>query len=176
MIIDLMIAAPRLASRIGIWCVLEVITLSDHRCIEFSIQERSHPVNVGRGSKVRIPSWNTKRLTKDELREHLEKTRLMDELDWVRSAGSLEDTVRAARRKVVAACDHMPVPFFIWGLARGHLSIRGRRATLPPLGSFFQKGRGRRSFFRPSPAFLGYLPETPNVVSERSPISSYPVG
>ena len=41
----------------------------------------------------------------------------------------------------------MPVPFFIWGLARGHLSIRGRRATLSPLSIFFQRGRGRRSFF-----------------------------
>ena len=54
-IIDLTISAPRLASRIGDWCVVEVITLSDHQCIEFSIQERSHPVNVGRGGKVR--SW-----------------------------------------------------------------------------------------------------------------------
>ena len=31
-IINLTIAAPRLASRIGDWCVLEVITLSDHQC------------------------------------------------------------------------------------------------------------------------------------------------
>ena len=38
--------------------------------------------------------------------EYLEETRLIDELGWARSAGSLEDTVRAARRKVVAACDH----------------------------------------------------------------------
>ena len=53
--IDLTIAASRLASRIGDWCVLEVITLSDHQCIEFSIQERSHPVNTGRGSKVFSP-------------------------------------------------------------------------------------------------------------------------
>ena len=105
-IIDLTIAAPRLASRIGDWCVLDVITLSDHQCIEFSIQERSHPVNTGRGGKVRSPSWNTKRLSKDKLREHLEETRLIDELGWARSDGSLEDTVRAARRKVVAACDH----------------------------------------------------------------------
>ena len=29
-----------------------------------------------------------------------------DELGWAKSAGSLEDTVRAARRKVVAACNH----------------------------------------------------------------------
>ena len=45
-IIDLTIAAPHLALRIGDWCVLKVITLSDHQCIEFSIQERSHPVNT----------------------------------------------------------------------------------------------------------------------------------
>ena len=77
--------------------------MSDQQCIEFSIQERSHPVNAGRGGKVRSPSWNTKRLSKDKLRGHLEETRLMDELGWARSAGSLEDTVRTARRKVFAA-------------------------------------------------------------------------
>ena len=104
-IIDLTIAAPRLASRIGDWCVLEVITLSDHQCIEFSIQKRSHPVNAGRGGKVRSPSWNTKRLSKDKLREHLGETRLIDQLGRARSAESLEDTVQAARRKLVAACD-----------------------------------------------------------------------
>ena len=54
-IIDLTIAAPNLASRIGDWCFLEVITLSDHRCSEFSIQERNHPVNVGRGGKDEEP-------------------------------------------------------------------------------------------------------------------------
>ena len=106
LIIDRTIVTPRLASRIGDWCVLEVITLSDHQCIEFSIQERSHLENTGRGGKVRSPSWNTRRLSKDKLREHLEKTRLIDELGWAGSAGSLEDTVRSARRKVVAACDH----------------------------------------------------------------------
>ena len=105
-IIDLSIAAPRLASRIGDYCVFEVITLNDQQSIEFSIQEWSHPVNTGRGVKVRSPSWNTKRLSKDKLREHLEEARLIDELGWARSAGSLKDTVRAARRKVVAACDH----------------------------------------------------------------------
>ena len=47
-----------------------------------------------------------KRLRKDKLREHLEETRLVDELGWAKSAGSLEDTVRAARRKVVAACEN----------------------------------------------------------------------
>ena len=86
-IIDPRISAPRLALRIGDWCVLEVITLSDHRCIEFSIQERSHPVNAGWGGKVRTPSWNTKRLSQDKLHEHLEETRLIDELGWTRSAG-----------------------------------------------------------------------------------------
>ena len=95
-----------LASRIGDWCVLEVITLSDHQCIEVSIQERSHPVNTERGGKVRSPSWNTKRLSKDKLHEHLEENRLIDELGWASSARSMEDTVRATRRKVVTACDH----------------------------------------------------------------------
>ena len=55
-IIDLTFAAPRLASRIVDWCFLQVITLSDHQCIEFGIQERSHPVNSGRGGKGRSPS------------------------------------------------------------------------------------------------------------------------
>ena len=64
-IIDLTIAVTRLASRIGEWCVLEVITLSNHQCIEFSTQERSHLVNTGRVGKVRSPSRNTQRLSKD---------------------------------------------------------------------------------------------------------------
>ena len=51
-----------------------------------------------------------------EFSEHLEETRLIDELGWARSDGLLEDTVWAARRKVVEACDHsMP--------RRGHESI-----------------------------------------------------
>ena len=65
---------------------------------------RSHLVNVERGGKVRSPFWNTKRLSKDKLREHLEETRLIDELCWASPAGSLEDTVRVARRTVVAVC------------------------------------------------------------------------
>ena len=63
-------------------------------------------MNVSRGGKVRSPSWNTKRLSKDKVREYLEATRLIDELGWAKSAGSLEDTAWAARGKVVAACDH----------------------------------------------------------------------
>ena len=37
-----------------------------------------------------------------------EKSHVLEtlELGWAKSAGSLEDTVRAARRKMVAACDH----------------------------------------------------------------------
>ena len=80
--------------------------MSDHQCIEFSIQERSQPVNVGRGGMVRSPSWNTKRLSKDKLREHLEETRVhqdQDEFGWARSAGALEDTVRAARQEIARA-------------------------------------------------------------------------
>ena len=65
--------------------------MSDHRCIVFNNQERSHPVNTGRSGKVRSPSWNTR---------HLEETRLIDELGWAKSAGSLEDTVRVASLKV----------------------------------------------------------------------------
>ena len=64
------------------------MTLSDNQCIEFGIQEQSHPVNMGRGGKVRSPSWNTRRLSKDKLQKHFEETRLIDELGWVKSAGS----------------------------------------------------------------------------------------
>ena len=71
-----------------------------------SIQERSHPVNLGRGDKARSPSWNTRRLSKNKLQKHLDETRLIDELGRAKSAGSLEDTVQRAWREVVAACDH----------------------------------------------------------------------
>ena len=63
-------------------------------------------MNTGRGSKERSPSWNTRRLNNDKLRKDLEETRLIDEIGWTKSAGSLEDTVRAARPKVIARCDH----------------------------------------------------------------------
>ena len=113
LIIDFTITAPCLTSIIGNWCLLDVITLSDHQCFQFNIQERSHPVNAGRGGKGRRSSWNTRRLSKDKLRTHLEETRLIDELGWAKSTGSLEDTARVARRKVITACDYsMP--------SRGH--------------------------------------------------------
>ena len=65
---------------------------------------RSYDCREGKRSS---PSWNTRRLNKDKLREHLDEFRLMDELGWAKSAGSLEDTIRAARRKVIAACDRL---------------------------------------------------------------------
>ena len=80
LIIDLTIAAPRLASRIGNWSVFEGTTLSDHQCIEFSLQKRSQTVDKGRGSKGRSPSWNTRPLSRERLRVHLEETRLIHEL------------------------------------------------------------------------------------------------
>ena len=64
-------------------------------------------MNAGRGGKGRSPSSNKRRLSKDKLQKHLEETRLIDELGWAKSAGSLEDTVLAASRKVFAACDHL---------------------------------------------------------------------
>ena len=84
----------------------QILLLEDHQYIEFNIRERSHPVNARRGGKGRSPSRNTRRLSKDKLQKHLKETRLIDELGWAKSAGSLEDTVRAARRKMIAACDH----------------------------------------------------------------------
>ena len=48
-----------------------------------------------------------KKLKKGERRVAAsQETRLIDKLGWARSAGSLEDTMRATRRKLVAACDH----------------------------------------------------------------------
>ena len=58
---DLTIAAHRLVSKIGDWCVLEVTDLSVHQCIEFSMQEQSHPVNTGKGGKGRSPYWAIKK-------------------------------------------------------------------------------------------------------------------
>ena len=79
-IIDLTIAAPRLASRIGGWSVLEETTLSDHQCIEFNIEQGRQAVDKDRGSEGRRPSWNARRLCRERLKVHLETTRLIDEL------------------------------------------------------------------------------------------------
>ena len=97
---------PRLASRISDWSVLEETTLSDHRCIEFNLEKRRQAVDKSRGSGERSPSWNTRRLCRERLRVHFGTTRLINELGWVEPAGSLEDTVRSTREKVVAACDY----------------------------------------------------------------------
>ena len=105
-ITDLTIDAPRLASRMSNWSVLEVIILSDHRCIEFDLEQWCQTVDKGRGSEGRSPSWNTRRLCRERFRVHLDTTRLIDELGRVEPAGSLEDTVRSNRQKVVAACDY----------------------------------------------------------------------
>ena len=99
LIIDLTIAAPHLASRISDWSFLEVITLSDHRCIEFDSEQRCQAVDKARVSEGRSPSCNTRQLCRERLRVHLQTTRLIDEPD-------LEDTVRSMRQKVVAACDY----------------------------------------------------------------------
>ena len=64
-IIDFTIAAPRLASKIGDLCVLKVIPLSDHRCIEFSLEQRCQAVDNGKGGEGRSPSWNTRRLCRE---------------------------------------------------------------------------------------------------------------
>ena len=80
--------------------------MSDHRCIEFTLEQRCQAVDKGRGGEGRSPSWNTRRLSRERLCEHLEETRLIDELGWICPAGSFEATVRSARQKVVAACDY----------------------------------------------------------------------
>ena len=63
-------------------------------------------MDKGRGGEGRSPSWKSRRLCRERLRVYLETTRLIDELGWVGPAGSLEDTLRSVRRKVVAACDY----------------------------------------------------------------------
>ena len=73
--------------------------IGHHRCIEFSLEQRCQAVDKGSGGKGRSPSWNTRRFCRERLRIHLETTRLIEELGWVGPAGSLEDTVRLARRK-----------------------------------------------------------------------------
>ena len=84
-IIDLTNFAPHFASRIGDCCVLEMTTMSDHRCIEFSILERRHLVNTGRGGKRWNTSRNTRQVSKNKLREHLEETRFINGLGWTKS-------------------------------------------------------------------------------------------
>ena len=86
--------------------MLEETTLSDHRCIEFNLEQARQAVDKGRGSEGKSPSWNARRLCRERLKVHLETIRLIDKLGWVKPAGSLEDTVRSARQKVVAACDY----------------------------------------------------------------------
>ena len=83
------------------WPVLEEITLRDHRCIEFDLEQRCQEMDKGRGSEGRSHSWNPRGLCRERLRVHLETTRLIDEL-----GESLEDTVRSTREKVAAACDY----------------------------------------------------------------------
>ena len=58
-IIDITIAAPHLASKIGGWLVL------DHWCIAFSLHERSQLVNTGRSDRGKSSSWDTRRLNKN---------------------------------------------------------------------------------------------------------------
>ena len=74
--------------------------------IEFTLEQRCQAVDKGRGGEGRSPSWNTRRLSRERLREHLEETRLIDEVGWVCPAGSFEATVRSVRQKVVATCDY----------------------------------------------------------------------
>ena len=78
---------PRLASRIGVWSVLEKTTFSDHQCIEFNLEQRHQAVDKGRGSEGRCPSWNSRRFCRERLTVHLETTRLINELGWVEPAG-----------------------------------------------------------------------------------------
>ena len=88
-IIDLTMAAARLASRIGGWSVLEETTLSDQQCIEFNLEQGRQAVDKGSGSEGRSPSWKARRLCRERLKVYIETTRLVDELGVVEPAGSL---------------------------------------------------------------------------------------
>ena len=79
--------------------------MSDQRCIEFSLKQRRQTMDKDSGGKGRSPSWSIGRLSDKRLREHLEETRLIDELGWVCPAGSLKATVRSTRQNVVETCD-----------------------------------------------------------------------
>ena len=138
-IIDLTINTPRLASRIGDWSVLEETTLSDYRCIQFNFQLWRLPVDKGRGSEGRSPSWSMRWLCRERLRVPLETNRLVDELGCVEPAGSLEDTVRLTRQKVVATCDNS-IPRRkrrqAWARCSGRMT-----SWLPYVGNASQRGR-----------------------------------
>ena len=58
--------------KISDWQVIEETTLSDYRSFEFNIQERRSQKNEGRDSKGDRPSSNTRWLSKNKLREHLD--------------------------------------------------------------------------------------------------------
>ena len=78
----------------------------DSARLSVPLEQRCQALDKGRGGEGRSPSWNTRRLSRERLREHLEESRLIDELGWVCPAGSFEATVRSARQKLVAACDY----------------------------------------------------------------------
>ena len=63
-------------------------------------------MNTEGAAKGRAPPGTQDDSAKTSFGNILRKPGSIDELGRAKSAGSLEDTVRSARRKVVAACDH----------------------------------------------------------------------
>ena len=78
--------------------VVEMVARND-----LIVLNRSKDFTFRRGAAGSIID-TARRFSNDKLRKHLEENRLIDELGWAKSTGSLEDTVRAARGKVVGAC------------------------------------------------------------------------
>ena len=89
--------------------VVEMVAKNDlivlNQGIEFSLEEQCKAVDEGRGGKGRSPSWNTRRLSREIFRKHLEETRLIDKLGWDCSTGSWIPTVRCTWQKVVVSCE-----------------------------------------------------------------------
>ena len=68
-----MVAVPHLALKIGDWSILEETILSDHRCIGFSLEQRSQVMEKGQGGRESSPTWNTIRVSRERPRKYLQK-------------------------------------------------------------------------------------------------------
>ena len=106
-------------------------------------------MDKGRGGKGRSPSSNTRRLSRERLREHLEETKLIDELGWVCPAGSLETTglnSSLARKNIIDSeacpCDNT--------------TEQGQDHALWDCPSFTKKRRGLSKALKHDPPFQVY--------------------
>lgn len=100
-VIDLTFSTEGLAQRIKNWEVLDEETLSDHRYISFEMAQvrgvHARPKPSGR-------AWNVKSVDWEKFEESLRCAKLIDELGWVERPESLDELVRAAKKKIMEAC------------------------------------------------------------------------